>query len=76
MEKDDLRKLDYDKAIEYVKQLTDIRFKLLALVPIATGAALKFASIKEDPMAGLFLGLLGFFVTMGIIFYDQRNKKI
>ncbi|MDT8300101.1 MAG: hypothetical protein RQ760_01375 [Sedimentisphaerales bacterium] len=76
MDKYDLIKLDYEKTVEYIKLLTDIRFKLLALVPIATGAALGFAKPENDPMTGLVLGLLGFLVTLGIIFYDQRNTEI
>ncbi len=74
--KDDLRKLDYEKTLEFVNQLSDIRFKLLALVPIATGSAVGLTDPDKYSLPGLFLGILGFFVTLGIIFYDQRNTEI
>lgn len=76
MDKMELQKLDYEKTLEHIGTLTEIRFKLLALVPLATGAALGLTSPVKDPFAGLVLGLMGFFVTLGIIFYDQRNSQM
>lgn len=76
MTPDELQKLDYEKTLDFVHTLTDVRFKLLALVPIATGAALGLTSSNENPMGGLVLGALGFFVTLGILFYDLRNTQI
>lgn len=56
--------------------LYENRFKLLALLPIATGAALALGEAGMDPATSFVLGALGFFVTIGIIFYDQRNTGI
>jgi len=76
MPEDELRKLDYEKTVAYIDQLSDIRFKLLALIPLATGAALTLAEPGTRPATGAVLGLLGFFVTLGIVFYEQRNTEI
>lgn len=73
---DELRKLDYEKTIAFIDQLSGIRFKLLALVPLATGTALGFSLGGKEPTIGAALGLVGFFVTVGIVFYDQRNTEI
>ena len=76
MNPDELRKLDYEKTLQYANQLAEIRFKLLALIPVATGGALGLAQLQTNPISSLFLGVLGFFVTLGLVFYDQRNSEI
>ncbi|MBI5102400.1 MAG: hypothetical protein HZB33_11265 [Nitrospirae bacterium] len=76
MDQDEKLKLDYEQTTQYHHNLADIRFRLLALVPIATGAAI---ALVEKTVSGphvLAIGLLGFMVTLGITFYDQRNTQI
>lgn len=69
-------KLDYEQTTAYYHQLADSRFKLLTLVPIVTGAAIGLLSNGTQPELVLVLGILGFVVTLGIFFYNQRNTQI
>ena len=70
-------KLDYTQSLETYRQLADIRFKLLALVPTLTTAAValltKSPTIPRAEKAGL--ATLGFLATLGIVLYDQRNTQ-
>lgn len=75
-ERTELIRLDYEKAVAIWQQLVEIRFKLLAVVPVVTGAAVSFTESAKTPALGITLGLLGFLVTLGIISYDQRNTEI
>jgi hypothetical protein len=64
------------------KQLVDIRFRLLALVPIASLVALAVAADKVAAggrslrlsLAGL--ALVGLVVTAGLCVYDRRNTEL
>ncbi len=69
-------KIDYDNTVKYIFHLSDIRFKLLGLLPIATGIAFSFTNPESSPVNSLILGTLGLMVTLGILFYDQRNSQI
>lgn len=75
-ERTELIRLDYEKTVAIWQQLVEIRFKLLAVVPVVTGAAVAFTESAKTPALGITLGLLGFLVTLGIISYDQRNTEI
>ena len=67
-------KFDYEQTLETYRQLTDIRFKLLAFVPALSGAAIALLTRSEiDGLEGVGLAGLGFVVTLGIALYDQRN---
>jgi hypothetical protein len=69
-------RLDYEQTLETYRQLADIRFKLLAFVPTLSGVAvvlLTNASLHESEKVAL--AGLGFFVTLGIVLYDQRNTQ-
>lgn len=68
--------LDYQQTVYQISILTDIRFKLLAFVPTLAGAAIVFLSEASVPETALAVGLLGFVVTVGIIFYDLRNTQL
>jgi len=76
MDTDEKLKLDYEQTTAYYHQLADSRFKLLALVPIVTGAAIGLLSQGTDPGSVLAIGILGFVVTLGLFFYNQRNTQI
>lgn len=72
---------DYEVAVSGVWKLAEIRFKLLALVPSVSGMAIGIISLNntaftENPLPRILIGLFGFFATIGIIFYDQRNSQI
>jgi hypothetical protein len=72
-------KVDYEQTLATYRMLADIRFKLLAFVPTISGAAIALLSSKTaqtHPQTTLVISLLGFLVTLGIAFYDQRNSEI
>ena len=70
-------KLDYEQTLATYRQLTEIRFRLLAFVPAISGAAIVvLGQTGSDPWAKFGVAVLGFFVTLGIVLYDQRNTQI
>ena len=71
----------YQALIDMFRHLSDIRFKLLALVPAVSGLAIGLISndisaFKADPLPRVLIGVLGFLVTFGIAMYDQRNSQL
>jgi hypothetical protein len=71
------RKLDYEQSLETYRQLAEIRFKLLALVPTLSAAAVALLTRTEAIPRWEKVGLagLGFLATLGIVLYDQRNTQ-
>src|ERR1039458_9618131 len=76
MKRDEKLKLDYEQTVQYHHNLADIRFRLLTMVPASTAAAILFVEKTVTGPVVLIVGLLGFMVTLGITFYDQRNTQI
>jgi len=76
MEYEEKLKLDYEQTTHYHHELHNVRFRLLALVPIVTGVAVGFLSDATSGSKVLTIGILGFLVTLGIAIYDQRNTQI
>lgn len=71
----------YQQVCNNYHQLTDVRFKLLAFVPAMAGTAIALISkdliaFEASPMPRLIVAVLGFLVTLGIFFYDQRNSQL
>lgn len=66
---------EYSEVGSNFRLLTDIRFKLLALLPIATAAA---AALKGDGLGigGLGLSLFGLVATLGLATYNARNDQL
>lgn len=58
--------------------LTDIRFKLLGLVPVATVVAAVAAASKQQALGGLgfVISLFGLTVVLGLITYSVRNDQL
>jgi hypothetical protein len=57
--------------------LTDIRFKLLAFLPIAAAAAAAaILSGDRATVPGLALSLFGLIVTLGLVTYNTRNDQL
>lgn len=72
---------DYEQTLASFRQLADIRFKLLALLPSISGLAIGVISLnleafKSAPLPRMLIGVLGFVVTLGVVFYDQRNSQL
>ena len=75
--------LEYEQTTAYFHSLTQIRFKLLAIVPIVTGITAgliaRFGTGTTSSVPGSMIAaisLLGLLVTLGVIFYDQRNSQL
>jgi hypothetical protein len=66
---------EYSEICNDFRMLTDIRFKLLAFLPIAAAAAA--ALNKEfEGMAEFTLSLFGLVVTIGLATYNERNNQL
>jgi hypothetical protein len=66
---------EYGEVSNNFRLLTDIRFKLLALLPIASAAAAAFKG--ESPGFGAFvLSLFGLAATIGLVTYNTRNDQL
>ena len=76
MADEDRLRLEYDRAVAIFRDLTDIRFKLLALVPTLSGAAVGLLHAGQAPIELLAVGLLGLAATLGILVYELRNSEI
>jgi hypothetical protein len=73
---DDRLRLEYDRAVAIFRDLTDIRFKLLALVPTLAGAAVGLLKGSQAAVTLLAVGLLGLSATLGVLVYELRNSEI
>jgi len=65
---------DYRQTAAYFHALHDVRFKLLAFLPVFTGGAIALAS-GSGPLL-IVISLVGILTTIGLTAYDQRNTII
>jgi hypothetical protein len=78
----DTWKAEYEQINNNFRMLTEIRFKLVALVPTLGGVAVYLLTKMTEGLTGSnyatvgFLSVLGFVATLGITFYDQRNSEL
>jgi hypothetical protein len=71
--------LDYEVTQDLVKMHTDIRFRLLAILPpiAAAGVALVSApAVGLSPFSLFAIGSMGFLLTLGCVLYDLRNSDL
>jgi hypothetical protein len=68
-ERQELLGLDYKTTFDTWHQLVDIRFKLLALIPVATVLGVS----QRLPVAA---SLAGFSFVIGLVVYEIRNTQI
>jgi len=73
---DELLRLEYEYASRLLGTLTEIRFKLLALVPTLTGAVVAFVSAGSSGVELLAIGGLGLTATSGVLAYELRNGEL
>jgi hypothetical protein len=66
---------EYGEVCSNFRTLTDIRFKLLALLPIATAAATAFKGDRADGGSFVF-PLFGLIATIGLVTYNTRNDQL
>lgn len=73
----ELIKFDYEQSAATYRQLVDVRFKLLAIVPplSAIGVGLLTESEIAKPVQ-LAIALWGLVVSLGVVIYDQRNSQL
>ena len=76
MDESERLRLEYDRAAQVVENLTEVRFKLLALVPTLAGIVLSLASSHTRPVELLAIGALGATATLGVLVYELRNAQI
>lgn len=69
-------RLDYQQTTDLLRTLTDVRFKLLALVPTLSGAAIAILARPSSAAELLGVGLLGLTATLGILLYELRNTEL
>jgi hypothetical protein len=68
--------LDYQQTTQYIQLLTNIRFLPLTLLPGLTGAAVTILTRFDNPRTALTVGIMGLFVSVGIILYDIQNTAL
>jgi hypothetical protein len=68
---------EYTQVGNNFRLLTDIRFKLLAFLPIAAGAAAAVvAAFGDATVPALAFSLFGLTVTIGLVTYNVRNDQL
>jgi len=73
----DRDRLDYETTVKRFEHITDIRFKLLGLVPTVTGLGALIADAnRRTPDVAIAIGALGLMVMIGIIAYEIRNTQL
>ena len=66
--------IEYSQVCDNFRLLTDIRFKLLTIMPIGTGTGLALTIGK--PQISIVVGLFGLAVTAGVALYNLRNDQL
>src|SRR4051812_37392820 len=71
----DAIKHEYTQVNNLFKMLTDIRFKLVGLLPVASAAT---ASLAQSPGDGvpLVVSAFGVVVVLGVMTYHMRNDQL
>ncbi|MGX0963304.1 hypothetical protein AB7M63_003753 [Bradyrhizobium japonicum] len=66
---------EYGEVCSNFRTLTEIRFKLLGLLPIATAVAI---ALKVDHIDGrsFVFSLFGLIATIGLVTYNTRNDEL
>ncbi|MEM9607829.1 MAG: hypothetical protein AAGA99_10445 [Actinomycetota bacterium] len=79
--RDDLRAMHQEVAAAW-RQLTDVRFKLLALIPVVSGIGLfslldtSSAAASSPQWARSLAAAFGAVITVGLYLYDRRNSQL
>jgi hypothetical protein len=73
---DERLRLEYQQSVTAFSGLTEIRFKLLALVPTVAGAVVALVPAHSSGVELLAIGFLGLVATKGVLVYELRNSQI
>ena len=66
---------EYVEVSKHFGTLTEIRFKLLAFLPIASALTAIFAKDAKLSIVGL-VSLFGLVATIGVLIYNTRNDQL
>ena len=69
-------RLEYEQTSQLMRTLTDIRFRLMAIVPVFAGISVGFFGQPQPAAELLGVGVLGLVATLGIYFYERRNTEL
>ena len=69
-------RLEYEQTSELMRTLMDIRFRLMAIVPVFAGISVGFFGHPQPAAELLGVGVLGLVATLGIYFYERRNTEL
>jgi hypothetical protein len=72
----DLLHLDYQQTTGLLAGISDVRFKLLALVPTLSGAAVAVLGRPSSSAELLAVGAIGLIATLGVLLYELRNTQL
>lgn len=72
----DRLRLDYQQTTGLLSSINDVRFKLLALVPTLSGAAVAVLGRPSSTAELLAVGLIGLVATLGVLLYELRNTQL
>lgn len=69
---------EYTEVSNLFKTLTDIRFRLLGILPIASGVTAALGTRSQNGEIGvpIVLALLGFASAVGVVTYNARNDQL
>jgi hypothetical protein len=67
---------EYQEVGNNFRTLTDIRFKLLAFLPVGTAAGIALTVSEKQTSNGSLIGLFGLVVTASIALYNMRNDQL
>jgi hypothetical protein len=76
LSRSDRLRLDYQQTTDLLRTLTDVRFKLLALVPALSGAAIAVLGHPSSAAELIGVGLLGLTATLGLLLFELRNSQL
>lgn len=67
---------EYREVCNNFRTLTDIRFKLLAFLPIGTAAGVGLTVNANHTLSNTLIGLFGLIVTSSVALYNTRNDQL
>jgi len=69
-------RIEYQEVCNNFRTLTDIRFRLLAFLPVGTAAGVALTVSDKQAWSGGLIGLFGLVVTFSVAFYNARNDQL